>query len=131
MIFAPSDVLGRLRRGDVPVMGYVLALAVLLSTGVKAAAAFPPIANRPPAFRIYDVDRRERDMRRLIGQLAGTPTLSHGQADAALGRLDAIKRQEHVSRARHGGRLDVDTIRTVDAELNALSRRLGVRTPRR
>ena len=70
-------------------------------------------------------------MRGLIGQLAGTPALGHRQADADLGRLDAIRRRERASRARHGGRLDLDTIRTVDAELDALSRRLGVRTPRR
>ncbi len=70
-------------------------------------------------------------MRRLVSQLAGTPALSHGHADAALGRLDAIDRRERASRARNGGRLDVHTIRTADAELNALSRQPGVRAPRR
>jgi hypothetical protein len=70
-------------------------------------------------------------MRRLIGQLAGTSTLSHAQADAALGRLDNIATRERASRARNGGRLGLNTIRTVDAKLNALSGRLGVRTPRR
>ena len=46
--------------------------------GAKPASASLPIANTPPVFRIYDVDRREREMRRLVGQFAGTPALSHG-----------------------------------------------------
>jgi hypothetical protein len=99
----------------------------LIYGGPTVAQALPPIASRPPPFRIYDVDRREREMRRLIGQLAGTSPLSRQAADAALGRLDAIARGEHASRARHGGRLVVAEVRKVDAELNALSRRLGLR----
>jgi hypothetical protein len=107
-----------------------LLFVVFTVFGSKVALASPPIANPPPSFRIYDVDRRERDMRRLIGQLAGTPSLSHQAADSALGRLDDIKRQEGVARVRHGGRLGIATIRKVDAELNALSRRLSLREPR-
>lgn len=94
-----------------------------------AARALPPIADHPPTFRIYDVDKRERDMKGLIGQMAGTPSLSHRGADAALGRLDRIRRREDALKARNGGRLDVSIIRTVDAQLNALSRRLGLREP--
>jgi hypothetical protein len=97
----------------------------LTSVGV----AQPRIANTPPGFRIYDVDRREQNMRRLIGELAGTPALSHRRADAALGRLDDIERQERDLRSREHGRLTVPIIRTIDARLNALSRRLGLREP--
>ena len=66
-------------------------------------------------------------MRRLIGQLAGTPTLTHQQAHAALNRLHRIEAQERVGRDRAGGSLDIATIRTADAQLNALSRTLGLR----
>ncbi len=122
-----------MRRARVARTMSALVAVSLLSVGVGArgASALPAIANAPPAFRVYDVDRREREMRRLIGQLAGTSTLSHAQADAALGRLDDIARRERASRAHNGGRLGPNAIRTVDAELNALSRRLGVRTARR
>ena len=102
-------------------------LGVAICGAPSVASALPPIANAPPSFRIYDVDRREREMRHLIAQLAGTPALSRRQAYSALGRLDRIKRQERDARARVGGRLDIATIRTVDAELNILSRRLGLR----
>ncbi len=105
-------------------------LVALAAFSPKIALALPPIANVPPAFRIYDVDRRERDMRRLISRGAGEPALSRQAAVAALGRLDGIKHQEDVLRDRHGGRLTLSTIRKVDAELNALSRRLDLREPR-
>ena len=111
-------------------MRRTLVLVAMMSLGAKAALALPPISNTPPPFRIYDVDRRQREMRHLISQLAGTPSLSQGQAEAALGRLNAIGRRERASRAHHGGRLDLATIRAVDAALNAMSRRLGVRAPR-
>lgn len=107
-----------------------LLIVALTCLGSNVALASPPIANPPPPFRIYDVGRREREMRRLIGQLAGTPALSHQAADTALGRLDDIDRQETVARARNGGRLDIATIRDVDTQLNALSRRLHLREPR-
>jgi hypothetical protein len=107
-----------------------LLLIALAGFAPKIALALPPIANAPPPFRIYDVDRREREMRRLISDGAGAPALSRQAADAALGRLDEIKRQEDVLRDRHGGRLTLSTIRKVDAELNALSRRLDLREPR-
>ena len=87
----------------------------------------PPIANRPPPFRIYDVNARERRMRRLLAELAGTPALSHAAADKALGELDDIDRFERAQRRDADGRLTVPTIRVVDARLNALSRRLGLR----
>ncbi len=104
-----------------------LLIVALTGFGPKAALALPPIAYPPPPFHIYDVDAREREMRRLIAELAGTPKLSHHAADAALGRLDDIQRNERVSRDRHGGRLTVATIRKVDAALNGLSRRLDLR----
>jgi len=106
-----------------------LLLLALACCGPKGAFALPPIANAPPPFRIYDVDRREREMRRLISHLAGTPALSDQAAASALGHLDDIKRQEAVSRERHGGHLSLREIRKVDAELNALSSRLSLREP--
>ncbi len=108
-----------------------LPVLALLCAGTLApvAIALPRIAGTPPHFRIYDVDRRERNMRTLLGELANTSALSHQAAVEALGQLDAIRRQEDAAKVQNGGRLSVPIIRTVDAQLNTLSRRLGLREP--
>lgn len=111
----------------------VLALALVTTPPVAATATAQvrvPIASRPPAFRIYDIDKRERRMHALIAELAGHRGMSRQQAANALGELDRIRRQEDDMRARHGGQLTVAAVRTVDAQLNALSHRLGLRETR-
>jgi hypothetical protein len=106
-----------------------LLVPVLSCLLAPAAHAQPPIAAKPPAFRIYDVDRRERDMRHTLDHLAGTPALDRRDADAALAELDDIGRMERHRRAQAGGRLTVPIIRAVDTRLNALSHRIGLREP--
>ena len=108
-----------------------LLLLGLATTGAPAhaAEARTRIANSPPSFRIYDVDRRERNMRRMIGQLGGTAALSHQAADTALGQLDDIKRRQARLEAQSGGRLTPAILKLIDARLNALPRQIGLREP--
>ncbi|MHB8283071.1 MAG: hypothetical protein ACYDD1_00155 [Caulobacteraceae bacterium] len=106
----------------------LLAQIVMLALAHESLAR-PRIADKPPNFRIYDVDQREQQMRRLLAHLAGTPALSYQRADKLLGVLDNIQREEQRMRAQQGGRLTLPTVRVVDARLNALSRRLHLRGP--
>lgn len=110
-------------------LNLVLLACVAVVARPPAALSAPRIAASPPSFRIYDVDARERRMRRLLGQMEGSAALSRPQAIAALAELDRIQREEQELRARNGGRLTVPVIRVVDARLNALARRVGLREP--
>jgi hypothetical protein len=87
----------------------------------------PPIARRPPAFQTYDVDRRMRDLRRNLGQLAGTPALSQARADALLGRLNHARDDEAARRAAHGGRLTPRDLAAINHQLDAIARDAGLR----
>jgi hypothetical protein len=87
----------------------------------------PPIARRPPAFQTYDIDRRMRDLRRNLGQLAGTRALSQARADALLGRLNQARDDEAARRDAHGGRLTPRDLAAINHALDAIARDAGLR----
>jgi hypothetical protein len=105
------------------------ALTVTVATlSLVAAAAHGQVAisNHPPAFRFYDVDKRERWMRDTLSRLSGTKALNQQNAADALGRLDQIKTEEAARRGRHGGRLRKADLRALNRELTTLADKVGL-----
>jgi hypothetical protein len=96
-----------------------------ISAGPLMAQA--PIAEKPPSFRFYDVDKRERWLERSMAHLAGTRALSHAAADADLAKLNDIRQDEAARRDRHGGHLTRSDLRVVNGRLNRLADSVGLR----
>lgn len=104
-----------------------ISVAIMVLSLAGSASAQPSIADRPPHFRFYDVDRREAYMARTIGHLSDTPALSRQNGDADLGELDDIRRDQAARKAAHGGHLSTADLSAINARLNRLADRVGIR----
>jgi hypothetical protein len=93
----------------------------LLGAGLVGAApvahADITIANRPPSFGFYDVDQRERWLRRTISTLSGDAHYDQTALNDAAAQLAAAKQDEKARRARHR-RLTRSDLRALNSALD-------------
>jgi hypothetical protein len=112
----------------------VLALLAAWCLGAAAmsvarhARADITIANRPPAFGFYDVDQRERWLRRTIAALSGDSHYDPTALNDAAAQLIAVKQDEKVRRARHH-RLTRGDLRALNAALDRAAQTAGLDKP--